>query len=477
MLEKELIELAKNIQMTKAEGQTIEVKAATVDCPKNLYDTLSSFSNQDQGGIVVFGLDEKQDFLATGVYDVQDLQKTVTEQCNQMHPPVRAVFTHAIFNGVNICSTEIPSVDYILRPCYYSGLGKYKGSYLRVGDADIPMTDYELYKYEAYKEHTHDDERPIVKVIPGTLKTEEINNFILKAKIDKPLFSSLDDNTIKEMLSITNKGLPTLSTVLNFCVYPQGYFPQLCITAISVPGLSIGDTGADSERFTYNKRIEGTISQMLDEAIAFCTRSMKTKTIINPKTGKREDKDEYPIKAIREIIINALIHRDYSSFTEGTPIQICFFSNRLEIHSPGGLYGKTTVEELGKTRPDIRNPALARMCEMLLQTENRYSGIPTIIKEMKEAGLREPVFENRINEFVVTLYNDSMPVNKVLSDDDIIDYCKEPRSRKEIADFLGIDTVYYVMDKYINPLLQKDLLKMTYPDKPKSKKQKYYSSY
>ena len=59
----------------------------------------------------------------------------------------------------------------------------------------------------------------------------------------------------------------------------------------------------------------------------------------------------------------------------------------------------------------------------------------------------------------------------------LIDYCKEPRSRKEIADFLGIDTVYYVMDKYINPLLQKDLLKMTYPDKPKSKKQKYYSSY
>lgn len=107
----------------------------------------------------------------------------------------------------------------------------------------------------------------------------------------------------------------------------------------------------------------------------------------------------------------------------------------------------------------------------------RHFILSTIIKEMKEAGLREPVFENRINEFVVTLYNDSIPLNKVLSDDDIIDYCKEPRSRKEIADFLGIDTVYYVMDKYINPLLQKGLLKMTYPDKPKSKKQKYYSSY
>lgn len=56
-------------------------------CPKRLYDTLSSFSNQDSGGVLLFGIDEKSGFVPVGVYDAQDLQKKVTEQCNQMEPP------------------------------------------------------------------------------------------------------------------------------------------------------------------------------------------------------------------------------------------------------------------------------------------------------------------------------------------------------------------------------------------------------
>ena len=74
MLVEELKELARSIQEQRAEEQKIEVKAAHIDCPKRLYDTLSSFSNQDTGGILIFGLDEKQDFKAVGVYDLQFVQ-------------------------------------------------------------------------------------------------------------------------------------------------------------------------------------------------------------------------------------------------------------------------------------------------------------------------------------------------------------------------------------------------------------------
>ena len=95
MLNEELIELVKKIQKQKAEHQNIEVKSAHDGCPKKLYGTLSSFSNQDIGGTIVFGLDEKNDFALSGVYDLQALQKSVTEQCLQMEPPVRAVFTFA----------------------------------------------------------------------------------------------------------------------------------------------------------------------------------------------------------------------------------------------------------------------------------------------------------------------------------------------------------------------------------------------
>lgn len=123
---------------------------------------------------------------------------------------------------------------------------------------------------------------------------------------------------------------------MNFSPYPQAYFPQLCITAIVVPGKEMGEIGNQGERFLDNQRIEGTISEMLESAIQFVNRNMRTKTIINPQTGKREDRTDYPITAIREAILNALVHRDYSIHTEGMPIQLIMFEDRVEIRNPGG---------------------------------------------------------------------------------------------------------------------------------------------
>ena len=484
MLEENLVELANKIMKQKAEEQTIEVKSANKGCPKRLYDTLSSFSNQDSGGILLFGLDEMQDFNVVGVYDLQDLQKKVTEQCLQMEPPVRTVFTFAQINGLNVCSAEIPGIDLSERPCYYKGIGKVKGSYIRVGDADLPMTDYELYSFEAFRKHLYDDERLVDRASIKSLDLASVEKYVLEKRADRPKFAQLPLETAYEMLNILRNEKPTLAALMNFGIYPQGYFPQLGITAVVVPGTLIGDTDDNDVRFLDNKRIEGNLSSMLLEATAFCMRNMKTKTIIDKKTGQRKDQTEYPITAIREAILNALIHRDYSIYTEGTPIQIIFFTDRLEIHSPGSLYGRMTVDQLGIAKPDLRNPALAVMAEALTDAENRYSGIPTMRKEMKAFGLPEPVFENRRNEFVVTLYNSNKKEefsytetdNKYTYEEKILSFCREPKTRAEIAVYLGKKTVFYVTDKYIMPLVRKGKLQMTIPDKPKSRKQKYYVS-
>lgn len=190
MLSIELNDLIKQIIKTKTESQTIEVKAANKGIPKRLYGTLSSFSNQDSGGIIVFGIDESLGFEPVGVYDLQDLQKKVTEQCNQMDPVVRAIFTTTEYKGVNICSAEIPSIDITNRPCYYRGAGKTKGSYVRVGVADLPMTDYEIYSFESYKAHVHDDERPIDRADLSLLDEVGINNYILQMKLNRPFFQN-----------------------------------------------------------------------------------------------------------------------------------------------------------------------------------------------------------------------------------------------------------------------------------------------
>lgn len=104
---------------------------------------------------------------------------------------------------------------------------------------------------------------------------------------------------------------------------------------------------------------------MLDGAIQFVSRNIRTKTIINSQTGKREDRPDYPITAVREAILNALVHRDYSIHTEGMPIQLIMFEDRMEIRNPGGIYGRIKIDQLGKVQPDTRNPVIASELEVL----------------------------------------------------------------------------------------------------------------
>ena len=74
-----------------------------------------------------------------------------------------------------------------------------------------------------------------------------------------------------------------------------------------------------------------------------------------------------------------------------------------------------------------------------------------------------------------TFFRNEPSVQEEPQADDLLSFCKTPRTRQEIADFLGVKTVFYAMQHYVKPLLDSGLLRMTIPDKPKSSKQKYYS--
>ena len=137
--------IVRDIQRQKTEKQTVELKLAERGCPTRLFDTLSSFSNQDEGGVIIFGVDESDDYRVKGVYDPQDLQKKVTEQCKQMEPAVRALFTVCEMDGKVVVSAEIPSADIAERPVFYKGVGRIRGSYVRVGESQYPMSEYEIY--------------------------------------------------------------------------------------------------------------------------------------------------------------------------------------------------------------------------------------------------------------------------------------------------------------------------------------------
>jgi len=475
----ELKDLLKTIQKTKCETQSLELKSANLDCPKKLFDTLSSFSNQDDGGIIVFGIDEEHGYKECGVYDPQDLQKKVNEQCLQMEPKVRPLMTVLEKDEKTFVAAEIPGIDIADRPCYYRGKGRLKGAYTRIGDSDEPMTEYEVYSYEAFRRKYQDDIRTIPRATLLSLDQQTLGEYIEKLKFGKPHLSAMDEETVLELMSIKRNDDITLMAVMLFSPYPQAYCPQLCITAVVVPGTELGVEGSNGERFLDNHRIEGTIPEMLDAAIAFVRRNMRTKTIVNPETGKRGDRTDYPITAIREAILNSLVHRDYSIHTEGMPIQILMFDDRIEIHNPGGIYGRIKVDQLGKVQPDTRNPVLATALEVLGITENRYSGIPTIRRELKKNDLPDPVFEDRRGQFSVTFFNstDNHPVEVDFDDKTrgLVEFCKTPRTRKEIADYLGLESISYVIKDYVMPLVEKGIIKLSIPDKPRSPKQLYFT--
>ena len=478
MTKEELQEMVKNVQKSHFESQSLELKAAREGCPKRLYDTLSSFSNQDGGGIILFGVDEASGYTPVGVYDAQDIQKKINAQCLQMEPVVRPVLTVAELDGKSFVAAEIPALDISERPCYYRGMGRIKGSYVRVGDSDEPMTEYEIYSYEAFRRKYQDEVRPANRMTLDSLDKNKLAEYLHQLRLGKPNLSQLSDSQIQELMSITKGNSITLYAGLLFGLYPQAFYPQLCVIATVVPGLRVSDLGPDGERFLDNERIEGDIPQILERSLLFVRRNIKNKTIINPQTGKREDRTEYPMTAVREAILNALVHRDYSIHTEGMPVQLQLFANRMEIKSPGGIYGRITVDQLGKVQPDTRNPMLASALETLQITENRYSGIPIIKKELERFGMPPVQLEDKRGSFTVIFYKKNA-VSKIDNYSEsnrrmeLLQFCEQPRSRDEIANFLGIKTKGYAIQRYVKPLLDEGKLSMTIPAKPKNRNQKY----
>lgn len=467
----ELKKIVLRIKNMKTETQNIELKAATKGCPTRLFDTLSSFSNQDEGGVIIFGVDESDDYAIKGVYNPQDLQKKVTEQCKQMEPSVRALFTVCEINDKTIVSAEIPGVDISKRPVFYRGVGRIKGSYVRVGESDEPMSEYEIYSYEAFRNRTRDDIRVVEGASLKLINKERMNQYLEAVRNErKNLYDNVSESEILEFMGIAKDNVLTLAGLMTFSMYPQAYFPQLCITAVSLPGTEQGEIGDDGERFIDNKRIIGAISDMLEEAVEFVRTNSRTKTIIDDN-GHRVDKPEYPIKAVREAILNALVHRDYSVHTENVPIRIEMYRDRMEIINSGGLYGKISIDALGKVRPETRNAALANMLELLNITENRYSGIPTMRKEFANAGLPAPIFSVVHGEFKVVMKN-GLFEKKGSNEESLLDFCSTPRTRAEIVAFVG-KSKNHVMAHIVGPLVKENKLRMTIPDKPKSSNQKF----
>lgn len=460
----------------QCEGQTVEVKAARGGTPK-LYETLSSFANQTEGGIILCGIDEGKGFAPVGVFDAQKVQRDIVEQCKEMTPELRPTFALAERDGAVIVGAIIEGLPMGRRPAYRTTAGITKGSYIRAGDQDIHMSPQELYEIEAFKNGTRSD-----RTIPEGSSADLLDNsktaaFVSAAQKNR---MRLSERSQEEVLALTGAvvgGKPTLAGIMTLGDYPQQEYPNLCLTAIAVAGPSISQDEVGN-RFLDNKTMDGTIDEIVEDTMAFVARNTKTRSVI--MGAIRKDVPQYPERAIREIVTNSLMHRDYGPYNNGTPTRLTIYSDRIECSNPGGIYGGQSVEELGVSNMQTRNPTLVSILEIQGVAENRHSGIPVIRDECERAGLLPPVFEDRRGEFRVTVYGDASTREREgegepLSEEAVIAFCRIPRSREEVAEHFDTSKAY-VASYYLNPMADRGLLLRTLPDKPRSKNQRYVAT-
>jgi len=235
MEKEDILEIIRELNEKQSETISLEVKTALNGKPDKYYDTISAFSNTF-GGVILFGVEEirrkhKTTFEIVGVYDANDLQKNITSLCSsEFEPVVRPEISIVNIENKSVVAVKIDAIDIRNKPCYYKPKGLHNGSYIRVGDRDDHMTEYEIYKCISYRENEQDDKRPVLNATMADFDEELLGDFIRNAKKGKVKFSKFSDEeillTMGVLTKVEDKIFPTVAGIMVLGLYPQKFFPQ-----------------------------------------------------------------------------------------------------------------------------------------------------------------------------------------------------------------------------------------------------------
>lgn len=437
-----ILRLISDLRRCHGELEGVEAKAAHTGTPQDLFKPLSAFANRPGGGILLFGLDEDAGFKVVGVGNPRKLQEDLSGLASQMEPPLRPSISVEEIEGGIVVAVEVPEIPYDQKPCYHRPHRLQEGSFIRVGNSTRRMSDYEIYSFISSRTQPKFDEEPILRATLEDLDRAKLEEYLARRKEARPnasYWSLPFEQVLKQLQIVTDvDGVlrPTLAGLMMFGVYPQIFELQLFIAYLQYYGTTTMEEAPSGARFLDNRKFEGTIKEMIDEAVNYVMASLRKASVIRGVI--REDVPEYPEVAIREAIVNAVAHRDYSQFVRGSHIQVRLFADRLEVESPGGLYGRVTINNLQESQ-STRNRLLMQLMEDVHLVENRGSGVDSMLEAMDKAKLQSPRFEDKRTSFLVTLY--SAPV---MSDEErILAYVRVHGSikRSECQQLLGVDEI------------------------------------
>lgn len=396
-------ELIAKARRTGVEATGLEVKAALGGLPKSLVETLSAFAN-GSGGTVLLGIAEGANFSPVVDFDAPAIREAAAQAlAEKLTPPLRVPVEIEAFEDGRVVRIDVEPLDPADKPCFVTTKGEYYGSYIRGGEGDRRLSRYEVTQLLANRTQPVDDREIVQGATLDDLEPKAIRRLIDRVKDAQPrAFADLGDEAclmrLNAVATVDGVTRPTLAGLLTLGKWPQQFFPQLSVTVVALPHTEMGVSSTENERFLDNVTCEGTIPEIVEQAVRAVRRNVTRAATIS-EVG-RADREEYPPAVIRELIVNAIMHRDYSADSRGSQVQVELYPDRLVVRNPGGFWGAVAPERLGEPNlSSSRNAVLARLLtDVTLPSstetvcENRGSGIPTVMMALKQAGFSPAKF-------------------------------------------------------------------------------------
>lgn len=391
----------------RGDTTAIEIKRAHNTAPHDLAKTICAFANMPNGGTIILGVREaKGAFEIEGVGDLAQVEAGVASQARDVVEPAAHVgFTSLEYENADILIVTVAPLDPMARPARVNG-----HAYLRQSDGDYVMGDHELRAIEAQKilavEVESFDEATILGLSVDDLDSDLVEAYIREVRKQTKRLRDDDDDTILIRTTVTKGGVPTIAGLYAFGDYPQGRLPALTVTAaVQLP------YQADGPRTRAKQDFCGPLPEMLEDIMEWVSNNLDTLDVYGAD-GHLSRIPELPLPAIRELVSNALIHRDLGhSLRDGKSIQIRLTPDQFFVQSPGGLKGVAMGQLMSQEHAQAAvNPHLypiARKCKTSAGksiVEGEGGGIRTVIRLMAEHGLRPPQFVDTGIQFTARLW-------------------------------------------------------------------------
>lgn len=459
--------------LSSSEGKTLEFKR-DLSSPKPLLKTLVAFANSAGGRVVIGVTDDKQ---IIGVGDsLEEEERLCNLVADSIAPRLVPNIEMVTAEGKTLLIAEVFLSN--SRPHFLRAEGPEQGVYVRLGSTNR-QADRELIS-ELRRSVTGGsfDELPMATLSSADLDLKAAREwFHGRRELDEQGLLTLR-LLCKEQAAL----VPTVGAILLFGTDRIAHFPDAWVQCGRFAGI-------DKAVIFDHAEFHHPLPQLVEEIMLFLRKhAMRAADLSGIQ---RKDVWSIPLSILREVVINALVHADYSQ--RGAPVRVAIFDDRIEIENPGILLPGLTVEDMKQGVSKIRNPVIARAFRELGLIEQWGSGIRRIFKEAEDQQLPVPqIIEIGMRlRFVVPLLTplptpapNRSPEAQVGAqveaqveaqvDLDILEACShQPLSSAEIASALGHKQLSGNLRKAIPRLRAAGLLEYTIPERPTSRLQKY----